>query len=357
MIFRHQLNNHVKSLIELKKTERLWHFPFLAGTCIGICLFFGWYFEKPAYGNIASMGALVILYFTQAPLAKRMIHLCVCAFGFTLAFALGSVFSFNPYVSALALGFIAFLSHLVTSYFDVPPPRNFFFIMIGAVAISLPFEVEAIPVRIGLVSMGAMISVLLAFIYSVLIAKKAEVPRTRIAQKKKRYTRIVESLILALAMFLALLIAHFLEVESPYWIPISALSIMQGKDLLHTRQRNLHRIFGTFIGMGLTWAILILEPRGLALVFIIAGLQFLVELIIVRNYGLAVIFITPLTIFLAENSAGIHFNINVLMEARILDTVIGSLIGLGAGWFLHHQNLVSSLEKRIRGTKLKVKRY
>ena len=132
---------------------------------------------------------------------------------------------------------------------------------------------------------------------------------------------------------------------------------MQGKDLLHTQQRNLHRILGTFIGMGLTWAILILEPRGLALVFIIAGLQFLVELIIVRNYGLAVIFITPLTIFLAETSAGINLNINVLMEARILDTIIGSLIGLAGGWLLHHQILVSSLEKRIRGTKLKVKRY
>ncbi len=303
------------------------------------------------------MGALVILYFTQAPLAKRMVHLCVCAFGFTLAFALGSVFCFNSYVSALAFGLIAFLAHLVTSYFDIPPPRNFFFIMIGAVAISLPFDVDQIPVRIGLVSMGAMVSVLLAFVYSVFIANKTQVSNARLVQKKKRYTGIVESLILAFAMFFALLIAHFLKMENPYWIPISALAIMQGKDLLHTQQRNLHRILGTFIGMGLTWAILILEPRGLALVFIIAGLQFLVELIIVRNYGLAVIFITPLTIFLAETSAGINLNINVLMEARILDTIIGSLIGLAGGWLLHHQILVSSLEKRIRGTKLKVKRY
>jgi uncharacterized membrane protein YccC len=62
----------------------------------------GWYFGKPAYGNLASIGALVILYFTQAPLAKRMVHLCICAFGFTVAFAMGSILSFNPYVSALA---------------------------------------------------------------------------------------------------------------------------------------------------------------------------------------------------------------------------------------------------------------
>ncbi|WHF52846.1 FUSC family protein [Chryseobacterium gotjawalense] len=356
MRFQHQLNDHVKSLVEIKKTERLWHFPFLAGICVGVCLFIGWYFQKPAYGNLASIGALVILYFTQAPLAKRMIHLCVCAFGFTLSFALGSVLSFNPYVSAAALGLIAFLAHLISTYFDIPPPGNFFFIMIGAVAISLPFEFESIPVRVGLVSMGAMLSVCLAFFYSVFIAKKAEAPKARRVLKKKRYTGIVESLILAVAMFSALLTANILEMKSAYWIPVSALAIMQGKDLLHTRQRNLHRIIGTFIGMGVTWIILILEPKGLALVLIIAGLQFVIELIVVRNYGLAVIFITPLTIFLAENSSGAMINVNELMGARILDTVIGSLIGLAAGWFLHHHTLIATIEKKIRGTKMKLNR-
>lgn len=354
--FHYQLNHHVKSLLEIKKTERLWHFPFLAAICIGLCLFIGWYFDKPSYGNLASMGALVILYFTQAPLAKRMVHLCMCAFGFTLAFALGSILSFNPYLSAVALALIAFFSHLITSYFDIPPPRNFFFIMIGAVSISLPFEAEAVPLRIGLVTMGAMLSVLLAFFYSVFIATKVEVPKLRRVLKKKRYTSIVESLILALTMFLALLTANVFEVKSAYWIPISAVAIMQGKDLLHTRQRNIHRILGTFVGMGLTWLIFILEPRGIALVFIIAGLQFIVEMMVVRNYGLAVIFITPLTIFLAENSTSVMINVNELMEARILDTIIGSLIGLAAGWVLHHQILVTNFEQKIRRTKLSFKK-
>ncbi|MGA9212207.1 FUSC family protein [Kaistella sp.] len=356
MKFNHELNSRVKSLVEIKTTERLWHFPFLAGICVGLCLFVGWYFDRPAYGNLSSIGALVILYFIQAPLAKRMTHLCVCAFGFSLAFAMGSLLSFNPYVSAIALGLIAFFAHLITSYFDIPPPRNFFFIMVGAVAISLPFNAETIPVRVGLVSMGAMLSVFLAFFYSVFIAQKVEAPKARRILKKERCTKIVESVILSFAMFFALLIGNFLEMKSAYWIPVSALAIMQGKDLVHTRQRNLHRIFGTFIGMGLTWVILILEPKGLALVFIIAGLQFVIEMIVVRNYGLAVIFITPLTIFLAENSAGTMINLYDLMEARILDTIIGSLIGLAAGWFLHRQTLVSNLEKKIRGAQLRFKR-
>lgn len=356
MKFRHRLNAPIQSFIEIKKTERLWHFPFLAGLCVGTCLLVGWYFNKPDYGNLASIGSLVILYFTQAPLAKRMVHLSLCAFGFTISFALGSLFSFNFLLSAVVLGIIAFLSHYITSYFDIPPPRNFFFIMVAAVATSIPFQAELIPVRVGLVSMGAMLSVLLAFFYSVFIATKVEEPAARKILKKKRYTSIVQSLILGIAMFLALLIGNLLEMKSAYWIPVSALAILQGKDLLHTRQRNLHRIIGTFIGMGLTWVILILKPQSLALVLIIAGLQFVVELMIVRNYGLAVIFITPLTIFLAENSAGMMINVSDLMQARILDTIIGSLIGVGVGWFLHHEILVSNLEKKIRRVQLRSRR-
>lgn len=356
MKFNHRLNTHVQAFLELKKTERIWHFPFLAGMCVGLCLFVGWYFDRPAYGNLSSIGALVILYFTNASLPKRMIHLCVCAFGFSIAFALGYVFSFNSVLSAVALGLIAFLTHLITSWYDVPPPRNFFFIMVGAVATSLPFSVEAIPLNVGLVAMGAMLSVLLAFFYSVFIAKRVEEPKIKSRIKKKRYTDLVGSCIIGFAMFLGLMIGHLLELKSAYWIPVSALAILQGKDLFHTWQRNLQRIIGTFLGIGITWLMLSAQATGLELVFLIGGLQFIVEMLVVRNYGLAVIFITPLTIFLAENSSGLMNNVNELMEARVLDTVIGSLIGFLAGWFLHHETLVAKLEKQLRAAEIKLRR-
>lgn len=297
MKFNHRLNNHVHAFLELKKTERLWHFPLLAGLCVGLCLWVGWYFERPAYGNLSSIGALVILYFTQASISKRMIHLCVCAFGFSIAFGLGYVFSFNPLFSAVALGFIAFLVHLITSWFDVPPPRNFFFIMVAAVGSSIPFHAESIPLNIGLVSMGAMLSVLLAFFYSVFVAKKVVETKRKTRLRKKRYTELVASIIIGFAMFLGLMIGHWLEMKSAYWIPVSALAILQGKNLFHAWQRNLHRIIGTLLGVGITWLLLSAKPSGLELVFLIAGLQFIVEVLVVRNYGLAVIFITPLTIF------------------------------------------------------------
>ena len=59
--------------------------------------------------------------------------------------------------------------------------------------------------------------------------------------------------------------------------------------------------------------------------------------------------------FLAGIS-GMRIDVNALMEARLLDTVIGSLIGVAAGWVLHNNLLVSNLEKQIRSLKLLILR-
>lgn len=351
----HKFNRHLQSIIEIRKTERLWHFPALAGICIGLCLLAGWYFDRPDFGNISSMGALTILYFTHASLEKRMLHLIICAFGMTFAFMTGLVFSFNPWISALTLAFIAFIAHLLTSYFDIPPPRNFFFIMAAAVATNIPHDIDLIPTRVGLFAMGSMVSVLLAFFYSVFIAKKVVVlPRRSLP--KNRYTKTVESVILATALFLALLIGYAVDEHSPYWIPVSALAVLQGKDLTHTSERNIHRILGTFVGIGLTWLILATHPNGLAIVLVIASLQFIVEMLIVRNYLFAAIFITPMTILLAEGAGGMYNDHDAIITARLLDTILGSLIGFATGWILHHNGIISRIEKQFRATRIMLKK-
>jgi uncharacterized membrane protein YccC len=145
-----------------------------------------------------------------------------------------------------------------------------------------------------------------------------------------------------------LIIGHLLKFENTYWISIAAVAIIQGRNFEHVRQRNTHRILGTFIGIGLAWLILLFDPEKIVMILIITVLQFIIELLVVRNYGFAVVFITPLTILLAETASEIHHDIGNLMHARLIDTIIGSLIGLAAGFFLHHQQIINNLEKNIR---------
>ncbi|AYN01417.1 FUSC family protein [Chryseobacterium sp. 3008163] len=344
----HSAQNRFQYLIEIKKTERKWHFPFLAALCIGTPLLLGWFSGKPNYGSLSSLGALTILYFTTAPISQRMIHLAVCAFGIIFSFTISLFFSFNIYMAALSFGIVSFLSHFITSYFKIPPPGNFFFIMLAAMASTFQFDLEMIPMRVGLVAMGAILSCSLAFIYSVFVEKSEVVTVPRRVFKKKRYTKFVESTIIGLIMMLTLIVGHLLKFQNTYWISISTVAIIQGRNFEHVRQRNMHRIFGTFIGLGLASLILLFDPEKILMIGIIVVLQFIVELMIVRNYGLAVIFITPLTLLLIEAGSPIHHDVENLMEARLLDTIIGSLMGLAAGFFLHHQQIINQLEKNIR---------
>lgn len=348
---RTPIRNHLSSMLHIRETERLWHFPVLAGLCIGVCLFAGWYFQSQSYGNLASIGALTILYFTHASLEKRMIHLIVCAFGMMVAFSTSLLFSFNPYWSAISLFLIAVLTHWLCGYFDIPPPRNFFFIMVAAVATNLPFSIELLPIRIGVFTLGAMASVFLAFIYSVFIAKST-VHIPRVGPRRNRYIITAESLIVGAAVSLALLLGYAVDPQSPYWIPVSTLAVLQGRNLTHTTERNIHRVVGTFIGIGLTWILILLKLQPLVLVFVIALLQIIIELLIVRNYFFAVIFITPLTILLAESGLGSGASHNALMWARLLDSFMGACIGLAAGAVLHHKGFMAWFEKQLRLLKL-----
>ncbi len=335
-------------LLEFKQTERKWHFPVLAALCIGSCLFIGYFLGKPGYGSLSSLGALTILYFTSAPITQRMVHLAICAFGIVFSFTISSFFSFNVYAAAFSLGVISFLAHFLTSYFKMPPPGNFFFIMVAAMASTFTFDLELIPTRVGLVAMGAILSCSLAFLYSVFIEKSKVVTVPRRTFHKRRYTKFVESTIIGFFMALTLITGHLLKFNNTYWISIAAVAIVQGRNFEHVRQRNMHRILGTFIGIALAWLILWFRPEKIIMIVIITVLQFIIELLIVRNYGFAVAFITPLTILLAETGSEVYHPVEQLMHARLLDTIIGSLIGLAAGFFLHHQQIINNLEKNIR---------
>lgn len=348
MKVRNPLHHRFQYLLEIKETERKWHFPFLAALCIGSCLFIGYFTGKPNYGALASLGALTILYFTSAPMAQRMIHLAVCAVGIIFSFAVSSFFGFNIYFASLAVAVISFLAHFISSYFKIPPPGNFFFIMVAAMAGTYPFDPELIPARVGLVAMGAVLSCSLAFLYSVFVEKSEMVTVPRRTFNKRRYTKFVESTIIGFFMAMTLIIGHLLAFKNTYWISIATVAIMQGRNFEHVRQRNMHRILGTFIGIGLVWLMLLFNPDKITMIITITVLQFIIEFLVVRNYGLAVIFITPLTILLAETASDAHHNVEILMQARLIDTIIGSLLGLAAGFFLYHQRIINNLEKNIR---------
>jgi len=69
---------------------------------------------------------------------------------------------------------------------------------------------------------------------------------------------------------------------------------------------------------------------------------------VVRHYGLAVVFITPLTIFLAEATTLGQSMPAIIIEARLFDTVLGSVIGLIGGACLHSPGFRERVGRPVR---------
>ncbi|WP_337043783.1 FUSC family protein [Emticicia sp. 17c] len=350
------IRREIRLFFQLKQSERLWHIPVLASVCVGLPLLAGYAVGRLDFGTLASMGGLVILYLPSTNLENRMLTLLACSFGFVLSFTIGIVFSFNTYLSAAVLGLYAFGVNWLTNYFRLPPPGNFFFVMIASMASCMPFDLLAIPAKVGLIALGTIGGCLFAMAYSLYIVRKYPEKIKAPTARKRHYTNLTESMIIGLFIALSLLTGHIFEFDNPYWIPVSCLAIMQGMNVVQVGQRSFHRIVGTFVGMGFSWVLLRLNLSTLQICISIIVLQFIIEVLVVRHYALAVIFITPLTVFLIELSRGAGIDANGVIAARFLDITIGSLIGVLGGWLLHNQKLHQKAERQLRKTRIAILR-
>ncbi|UVE95403.1 FUSC family protein [Dietzia sp. B32] len=137
-----------------------------------------------------------------------------------------------------------------------------------------------------------------------------------------------------------------------YWaIAFSALVLHQGGPRAARTYRALHRLTGTVAGLGLFLLVAILQPTGWWLIGLIVVLQFTIELLVTRNYGLAVTLITPLALLIASGGNVPERPLSLVGE-RLLDTVVGVLVALAVLWGLgrraHHRAVRADTGRVLR---------
>ena len=136
----------------------------------------------------------------------------------------------------------------------------------------------------------------------------------------------------------------------PDWTIIAATLVLhQGLDRPRGTVRGLHRFVGTTVGLGLFAALHALAPTGYVLIVLLMVLQFAIELFIARNYGIAVIFITPVALLIG---GGGHTNapIGPVVGDRFIETALGVVVSLAVLWlvFPHaHRRTLRWTQRRI----------
>lgn len=121
------------------------------------------------------------------------------------------------------------------------------------------------------------------------------------------------------------------NIDHTYWAQLAAVVPLAGHTTKHAVNRGFHRIIGTFLGLFGTAPILWLATPVWVLILVIALLQGLTELFVLRSYGLGQVFVTPLalvSIALATVGSGGSVRADGLVYDRLIETVIGSLLGV-----------------------------
>jgi uncharacterized membrane protein YccC len=154
----------------------------------------------------------------------------------------------------------------------------------------------------------------------------------------------------AVATVLAGTLGGLLGLQHAYWAMSTAvLMLHQGLDRRRTTQRALERLTGTWLGLGLAAAVILTHPPALWLIAAIMALNFLIELTVVRNYALAVVFITAVALLIATGAQP-HTDLGPLLLARGLDTATGCAVALAVFMLMVPPTLSTWLPAAIADT-------
>ena len=335
------IDGELAHLLTVNRSKRPWHMPIIAAIAISFPVFVGAYFDALSSGIKASLGAMVILNIPLVgKLPYRLVTVMAWGFAMSLCFALGLIAQQAPLLKLPIFTLMAFGIVIFGRYYRQPPPAGLFVMMAGAIALFIPLPLEDILRATGLVMLGSSFALVMALLYSLFLL--ATRPATPTPTYSYEPDTITESLIVASFVSLALLIAVTLQLSNPYWAAVSCFLIIQGIHLRTMWIKQIHRLLGTVLGVVLaswmlSWG---LSIWGVALA--ILTMMLCIETLVDRHYGLAVIFITPLTIFIAEYGSGLPFSESAYQEVirtRLFDTVIGCLVGLSGGVVMHSTNL------------------
>ncbi|QCQ93206.1 FUSC family protein [Rhodococcus sp. SGAir0479] len=113
--------------------------------------------------------------------------------------------------------------------------------------------------------------------------------------------------------------------EHPLWASMGAMAALQGLNFTHTVQRGIQRLLGNVGGAALA-AVLVAASLGYwQAVIAVVLLQIAAELMVLVNYGITTLAVTPMALLLTGFTAPISPEAGM---TRILDTLIGVVVGV-----------------------------
>lgn len=302
---------------------------------------------QPEAGLVATSGGFLAWYLPTRSRRERAMWLPFIGLALIAASALGVASGgISSIAAVVALCVVTCVAAWVGFALRFGPPGALFFLLITGASSHLVAPTAAGGAGLDGWFVIAMTGVGMLIAYAVVLAPLL-VPRANRADRTlwearepiswglEPESRMILGRIV-LAAVVAAIVSLPLDVHRAYWIDLTVVVILQnGVRVRLTFERAILRLVGTVIGLGVFAGFAALQLHGVVLGLVLGVLQSISEWVVTKNYGLALLTITPLALLFATQGGTIDVGADVV--TRLVDTLIGAAIALAVlfvSWWL-----------------------
>ncbi|MFE5546663.1 FUSC family protein [Streptomyces sp. NPDC056534] len=174
-------------------------------------------------------------------------------------------------------------------------------------------------------------------------APRTDAPRT--GAPRRTAILLVPALRMVLGTGLAGGAALLFGLGHGYWAAISAAAVLHSVNVRTAAQRAVQRTLGTMAGLLIALGVLAVRPEPVVLVLVIVLLEFLLEYVVARNYGLGVVFLTPLALLLTD--LAVPSPAGDLVQDRALSSLLGVGIALVCALVVVHDRAAVRAQRAL----------
>ncbi|WP_187614915.1 MULTISPECIES: FUSC family protein [Microbacterium] len=297
-----------------------------AAVSVAVPLVVLWALGRLDLSIYASFGAFAALYGRHDAFRDRIRMQASAGVVLLVAMLIGtalSVLAAPAVASVLVVALVAAVVTLLAYVLQWHPPGPLFTVFATGACATIP----ATTASFGAVLMVGGASVLFGLVLTTLVAVLTRSAAVTASKVRPRVGPVAVEMAasVALAIVGAGIVGLLLGGTHWYWAAVGAVAAVSGAQLNARVIRGIQRLVGTVLGVLVAAGILALDLPPLAVIAVVVVLQGTAELFIGRNYGIAMVFVTPLALLMVHLAAPTP--VVDLLTDRVLETVIGVLVG------------------------------
>lgn len=280
--------------------------------------------DRLEWSIYATFGAFTSLYGRERVGTARL-HLQVrLAVYLTATIGLGTLVGTSPQRAWLAVPVAASVAALGSFASDAEgwhPPGPLFLVFACAACAAIPATYADVPVALAIAAGSAAFAVVVGNL-GAWWRREESTSRPRPSYRASLRWHVLPC---SVGVLVAGLLSTGAGIGHPYWAMVSAVVPLVARDVRHQVVRGLHRLVGTAVGLVVAAGVLAVDLGGLAVILVVALLQALAELVVGRNYALALVAITPLALLM------VHLAVPVPASDLLVDRGVETVLGVAAG--------------------------